>query len=73
MTNLHKYDDLGYKQLHYGRVLTLRELKEAKEREQKKEARKQVIAKAQALEREAFRRKMQRERAAARDYEYDPA
>jgi hypothetical protein len=73
MTNLHKYDHLRYKQLHNGRVLTLREQEEAKQREQKKEARKQVIAKAQALERKAARMKMQRERAAAKNYEYDPA
>lgn len=73
MTNLHKYDHLGYKQLHYGRVLTLRDLEGAKQREQKKEARKQVIAKAQAIEREAYRRKMQKVRAEARKYEDEPA
>lgn len=72
LTNLHKYDHIRSKQLAYGRVLTMREQEEAKQREQK-EARKQVIAKAQALEREAYKRKMQRLRAAAGTYEDEPA
>lgn len=57
----------------YGRELTPMEKELVKRVQQEKKDRQQVIAKAQAAERKAAKWKMQRERARAKSYEYDPA